>query len=228
VAIVIYVGMGNHMSVRNGLVACGIAVLVAAGAAACGSSGGAASTGAASTGGGSNGGASSAGGSGTSAGSSLPSWAKSLGAGVQVIAPGATAAGNSTPADVVTGLVDAIKAKNYPGICQYYEPSQQASCKSDLSQATAAELGTALADFATVKPTYTVIDGSQALVGATGTVCDQSDGKCSTNSDPAAILDSGKPFSQLWQTAVNSTGDAYQPIPVVKVNGQWYGESSGS
>jgi hypothetical protein len=205
------------MSVRNVLVACGIAVLVTAGAAACGASGGGTNT---------NG--SDGGGSGTSTGSSLPSWAKSLGSGVQVIAPGATSPDTNTPADVVTGLVDAIKAKNYKGFCQYYEPSQQSSCESEMSQVTPAELGSALQSFTTIKPTYTVIDGSQALVGATGTVCDSSSGKCTTNNDPAAILDSGKPFSQLWQTAVNSTSDAYEPIPVVKVNGKWYGESSGS
>jgi hypothetical protein len=199
--------MGIIMNARNGLVACCITLLVTAGVAACGSSGG---------------------GSSSLTGSSLPSWAKSLGSGVEVIPPGSTSPDNNTPADVLTGLVDAIKAKNYKGVCQFYEPSQQSSCASTMSEATTAELGTAFQSFTTIKPTYTVIDGTEALVGATGTVCDPSTNKCSTNNDPTAILDSGKPFSQLWQTAVNSTSDAYEPVPVVKVNGKWYGDSSAS
>jgi hypothetical protein len=118
--------------------------------------------------------------------------------------------------------VDAIKARNYKGICQYYEPSQQSTCE-EMSQA----LGSALKSLGTIKPSYTVIDGAQALVGATGTVCDSSTNKCSTNNDPAAILDSGKSFSQLWKLA-GASSDAYAPIPVVKLNGKWYGATSGA
>ncbi|HTU75986.1 MAG TPA: hypothetical protein VMG38_20915 [Trebonia sp.] len=209
------------MNVRNGLAACGIALLVTAGAAACGSS----SSG--SGGSGSNASGSSAGtSSGAAAGSSQPSWAKALGAGVQVIAPGATSPDNNTPADVVTGLVDAIKSKDYKGICQFYEPSQASECSSGMSQATPAELQAALGSLGTIKPSYTVIDGSQALVGATGRVCDPTTNKCSSNTDPAAVLDSGKTFSQLWKIAVGSSSDVYEPIPMVKINGKWYGDSS--
>jgi hypothetical protein len=214
-----YARLGEiKMNMRNGLAASGIALLVTAGAAACSSgssapgSSGSAATGSAASG----------------SGSSQPSWAKALGAGVQVIPPGATSPDNNTPADVVTGLVDSIKSKNYKGICQYYEPSQLSECESGMSAATPAELQTALGSLASVKPTYTVIDGDQALVGATGKVCDPTTNKCSSNTDPIAILDSGKTFSQLWKISVDSSSDAYAPIPVVKVNGKWYGDAGSS
>jgi hypothetical protein len=189
------------MSVRSGLAICG--VIAALAVAGCGSSGS------------------------SSGGAAQPSWAAALGKGVTVIPPGATSPGNDTPADVVAGLVATMKAQNYPGICQYFPPSQQSSCQSSMSGVTAGStIGKAFASFATIKPTYTVIDGDQALVGATGTVCAPSD-QCSTNTDPAAVLDSGKPFTQLWIEA-NANSNAYAPIPLVKVNGKWYGYTATS
>ena len=189
------------MSVRSGLAICG--VIAALAVAGCGSSGS------------------------PSGGGAQPSWAAALGKGVTVIPPGATSPGNDTPADVVAGLVATIKAKNYAGICQYYPPSQQSSCRSSLSGLTAANAPKALTSLTSIKPTYTVIDGDQALVGATGTVCGQS-GQCGTNSDPTAVLDSGKPFTQLWLEANASSSNAYAPIPCIKVNGQWYGYTTTS
>jgi len=195
---------------QNGLAAWAIGVLVITGAGACSSGGGSGSSG----------------GSATSplTGSSLPSWAKSLGPGVQVIPPGSASPGNGTPADVVAGVIAAIGAKNYKNFCSYVEPSQQSTCTSEIAQIPAGTLDNMFKGFGSLKPTYTVIDGDQALVGLTGTVC--SNGTCNTNSDPTAVLDSGKPFSQLWSTVVNSTSGAYEPEPIVKVNGKWYGQGS--
>src|SRR5215469_1149592 len=116
-----------------------------------------------------------------SSGGGQPSWAKALGSGVTVTPPGNTSPDNNSPADVLTGLVDAIKAGNYKGICQYYEPSQQSRCSSSIASASPAALAGAFGSFKTIKPTFTVTDGDQALVGATGKVCDASTGKCSSN-----------------------------------------------
>jgi hypothetical protein len=123
-----------------------------------------------------------------------------------------------------------MKTKDYKGFCPYFPPSQQASCESTMSTVTAGSTaGKALASWATVKPTYTVIDGDQALVGATGTVCDPTTGQCGTNTDPAAVLDSGKPFSQLWIEAnATSNSSTYMPIPLQQVNGKWYGYTATS
>jgi hypothetical protein len=145
---------------------------------------------------------------------------------VTVIPPGSPSPGNDTPADVLTGVVAAITAKNYTGICQYFQPSSQSSCRSAMAQLTPANASGAFKNFSTIKATWTAIDGDQALVGETGTVCDQSTNKCNTNSDPAAVFDSGKTFSQIWQAAVNSTSSAYEPAPLVRVNGKWYGQAT--
>ena len=70
--------------------------------------------------------------------------------------------------------------------------------------------------------TYTAIDGNEALVNITGTVCDPSQTpSCTSNSDPAAVLDSGKPFTTLWAESVASSG-GYTPFVMTKVNGKWY------
>jgi hypothetical protein len=165
---------------------------------------------------------------GCGSGGGQPSWAAGLGKGVTVISPGSASPGHDTPADVLAGVVADINAHNYTDACQYFEPSQQATCRTSIAPLTPANAAKAFAYFATIKPTYTVIDGDQALVGATGTVCDPSSNKCTKNTDPAAVLDSGKPFSQLWQVANNTTGATYVPVPCIKVNGQWYGYESGS
>jgi len=75
--------------------------------------------------------------------------------------------------------------------------------------------------------TYTAIDGDKALVGSTGSVCESNvTPKCVTNTDPAAIFDSGKSFAALWNETVNSKNNSYALIPLIKVNGAWYGYSS--
>jgi hypothetical protein len=63
--------------------------------------------------------------------------------------------------------------------------------------------------------------GDKALVGSTGAVCEA--GSCSTNTNPAALFDSGKSFSTLWQAPANgSNSSAYALIPLIRVNGTWY------
>lgn len=75
---------------------------------------------------------------------------------------------------------------------------------------------------------YTLIDGHQALVGATGQLCVLTQAQtCVSNSDPAAILDSGRSFTALWTQAVHAAFDAYSPIPCVQVNGTWYLDTAG-
>lgn len=74
------------------------------------------------------------------------------------------------------------------------------------------------------------IDGTKALVGLTGKVCDPAAHGCSSNSDPAAIFSSGKPFSSLWKTAVaqtnsSSNSNAYSLFPCVEIGGKWYADA---
>ena len=105
--------------------------------------------------------------------------------------------------------------------CAAFEPSVVAKCQTDVSGAPASDDPT-YKDFHTG---YVAADGDQALVGATGTFCEPT-GKpaCSSNSDPAAILSSGKPFATLWSEAVAAQGsnsNSYSLAPCTKVNGSW-------
>ena len=77
-----------------------------------------------------------------------------------------------------------------------------------------AEIKAYLPAFKNLATTYTAIDGDKALVGSTGSVCDPSaTPKCTTNTDPAAIFDSGKSFATLWNEAVNSKNNSYGSPP---------------
>ena len=202
----------------TGLVSCSAAVLALAALTGCSPSGPSApSTSSAGTGG--------AGVSGASGGAA-PSWAKSLGSGVTVTSPGASAAGS--PGAVLTSVIAAVEAGRYAKICDYLQPSQQSKCSSALGSVQASAVATAMPTFKNLAVSYTAIDGSRALVGLTGTICspDQKP-SCVTNNDAAAIFDSGKTFAALWSESVASTSSAYSLTPMTEVNGKWYGYSSG-
>ena len=80
----------------------------------------------------------------------------------------------------------------------------------------------------TPRGTLVAIEGDRALVGLTGTYCDPSGTpKCTTNTDPAAILSSGRSFDTLYPQAVqagssNSTSTAYSLAPCQRVDSHWY------
>jgi hypothetical protein len=158
---------------------------------------------------------------------SPPTWAASLGSGVTVEAPALKPVSGS-PQAVVTAYVHALDSGNFAGACGYVVPSYQAACKSAVAEngdQLAMPPGPAYHGF-TVG--YTLIDGGQALVGATGQLCVQTQAQtCVGNSDPAAVLDSGKSFAALWARALQAQSGAYSPIPCVEVNGAWYLDTPG-
>ena len=170
---------------------------------------------------------SSAGGAGASAtasapsaapSSTAPSWAAALGTGVTVVPPGSAAPGHGSPAAVLAGLFQAVKAKNATGYCGYAEPSTQAQCKSALTQISASQ-------FPSVKngvPGYAVIDGDKAVAGLTGTLCATGQTECIKNSDPAAVFTTLHSFDALWKNAMTSNDSIYTLTPLTKVNGNWY------
>lgn len=200
------------MNIRSGLAACGVFAAIAAAASGCGSS---AST------------TPDVNASGTVSGSASssanPSWAAGLGSGVTVIAPTSASPGNGSPQAVVTGATAAENSGNYTSVCMYYEPSLQSACNSQVSAESSASPSALASQIGTIKNLaigYTAIRGNQALVGGTGTFC--ASGKCSTNSDPAALFSSGKTFSQLWSTADNQNPGVYSLAACIKVDGKWY------
>ena len=162
-------------------------------------------------------------GGGSGGGSSQPSWAKSLGSSVTIIPPGSPTPGNATPPGVMAGVVKSITVGPITDFCKYEQPSAQTQCKSTFGQVTKAEVATQLPTFKNFAVGYTAIDGTKALIGITGTICvPNQKPKCYSNTNPAAILDSGKPFATLWSQAVAAPANVYSLSPAIEVNGSWY------
>ena len=136
-------------------------------------------------------------------------------------------AGNASPGDgspggSLLGALTSAEAGDFAKFCSYLPPSQQGGCNSTLSGVPAASLKTEMPTYKNVVVTYTAIDGNEALVGVTGTICDPNQTpSCISNSDPAAFFDSGKPFPTLWSESV-ANSSSYTPAPMTKVNGKWY------
>jgi hypothetical protein len=78
---------------------------------------------------------------------------------------------------------------------------------------------------------YVAVDGTEALVGSTGTFCTPNQTPtCVSNDDPAAIFSEAKPFSDLWTESVaagESTTNSYSLIPCIEVDGAWYIYNTG-
>ena len=159
--------------------------------------------------------------SGASSGSgSQPSWASALGSSVTVDAPAQVSPGTGSPAAAVQGVLTATGSGNYAQECNYVEPNEQADCKNASTGFTSADTPS----FKNVQIGYVAIDGTQALVGATGTFCVPNETpKCYTNNDPAAIFSTKKSFSALWtQTNKASTANTYSLAPCIEISGKWY------
>ncbi len=154
---------------------------------------------------------------------SQPPWVKSLGSGVTVVSPGSATPGNGSPDAVMIGVITSITGGHIAGFCKYEAPSQQSQCNSAMSQVTPAQAKGQLPTFKNVKLGYTAVDGTKALIGLTGTICvPQQKPSCFTNRDPAAILDSGKPFGALWTQALKAPQNVYSLSPAQEINGSWY------
>jgi len=165
---------------------------------------------------------------GGSAGSSQPSWAKSLGSGVTIIPPGDASPGNATPAGVMAGVVKAITTGPFIDFCKYEQPSEQSSCRSEFGKVAQASVASQLPTFKNFALGYSAIDGTKALVGITGTICvPNQKPSCYTNKDPAAVFDSGKTFATLWKEALAAPANVYSLSPAIEVNGDWYAYTAG-
>jgi hypothetical protein len=180
---------------------------------------GAAGTGGVAANGGTSG-ARASGGGGVSA-----SWASALGPEVTVYGPGTAAAGHDSPQQAMVGYIAALNENDDKVVCSYMEPSQQAGCDAVMGYEAkgTGENAPAIYKITNFKLGYTAVySGSQALVGSTGTVCVKSSGKndCTTNTNPAAVLDGGHPFSLLWDDV--GSGNGYYPGAVIAINGKWY------
>jgi hypothetical protein len=151
-----------------------------------------------------------------------PAWIKHLGGSVAVGIPGATAAGHTSPGAAVMGEVNALNSGHAVRACSYFPPATQASCRSHLAGAPPSAMPT-VKNFVLG---YVAIDGRKALVGSTGRFCVPGDSPtCTSNTNPAAILDSGKTFGALWRESVaasNSNQNTYSLAPCIRIGRRWY------
>lgn len=162
---------------------------------------------------------------------SAPAWAAALGPGVTVVAPASPAPGNDSPGATMAGFVNSLGAHKFTGMCSYVPPASQSKCRTLFSSVNMSQIAAQMPTFKSFGVGYVAIDGTKALVGETGKVCDSAAHKCYSNSDPAAIFSSGKPFSSLWKTAVaetssSSDSSAYSLSPCVEIGGKWYADAS--
>ena len=219
------------MNIRYGLAACGAIAALAVSVAGC-SSGGLSTLGTA--GGGATPNTSVGASSAAAGGGATPSWATALGSGVTVVPPASASPGLGSPQAAVAGDVADIESGQLLADCSYVVPDEQSNCKSSINSVEASLGPSALASAAGTAKNfglgYTAIDGNEALVGTTGTFCSSDSGSsgsspsCFTNSDPAAILSSGKSFATLWSEAnnSNSSSSTYSLAPCMEVDGKWY------
>ena len=152
-----------------------------------------------------------------------PVWAKTLGSGVTVTASSTAKAGDGSPAGVFLSLLKDAQTGNSSGMCALYEPSLQPECESGMESMSKADFMSGMPTFKDHVPSYTAIDGDEALLGSTGSVCQA--GTCSTNTNPAALFDSGESFGMLWQVPTNGSNSmqsAYELTRLIRVNGTWY------
>jgi hypothetical protein len=159
------------------------------------------------------------------AASAQPPWARALGPGVVVTAPAPAAPGYNSPGAAVQGAENESNADTAALACEYYPPSDEASCQALFAEVNpSSSPGTMqMSNFALG---WVAVDGNKALVGSTGTSCDSdATPACFTNDDPAAIFSQAKPFSMLWTESVAadvSPTFSYGLVPCVQVGGNWY------
>ncbi|HXC85284.1 MAG TPA: hypothetical protein VNV62_25870 [Trebonia sp.] len=133
-----------------------------------------------------------------------------------------------SPQGVVTAYVRTLDSRDFTGACAYTVPADQAACKAEIAENGSQHAMPPDDTYNGFSVGYTLIDGRQALVGATGQLCVLTQAQtCVSNSDPAAVLDSGKSFAALWTQAMDALSGAYSPIPCVRVSGTWYLDTPG-
>jgi hypothetical protein len=131
-----------------------------------------------------------------------------------VAAPAGTT-GAATPQDIGTAFLAAIQSSDPSSFCDSYVVSDQVSnCKSDVSQSGSTFKGMAMGQVQ--------VDGSQAIVNITGTICQGA--QCASNSDPNSAMSDGTSFSDAFAAANDPNDSNSSPFvaAAVLVNGRWY------
>ena len=158
--------------------------------------------------------ASSGTGSGTAGGMSSAASATAASTANAGTGTGSTTAGFATPQQVVTGFVQAELAGQWSKLCSYFPPAKRSGCSGAAGGMSGKPTGKLTVDGA-------VVSGQRALVKVTGHVCLSGKSDCQSNSDPEAGMPGGsETFTQAYDKAV--AGNAFSPLPCIKVKGRWY------
>jgi hypothetical protein len=147
-----------------------------------------------------------------------PAWAGALGPGVAITGPSAGPA-QDTPAAAVVGYIHQLAAPNPGGACLYWIPTDLANCASFMSTEDQQGHGLKYKSFGTG---YTAIYSDLALVVITHTQLCQSKTCAPDNTNPAALLDSGKSFAALWAQAIKPEASDSDLIACIQGDGVWY------
>lgn len=152
-----------------------------------------------------------------------PAWAGGLGPGVTILSPTTHPAAGTPGAIDLTIAADDVRG-DFLAECGLSEPSVQAVCKQYNAGKTHVRSAVHTSNLANG---YVAIKGDEALVGETGTYCnDNETPPCETNTDPAAVLNSGQSFDALYTQAANAEGSGnsmtYTLDPFIRENGTWY------
>jgi hypothetical protein len=127
--------------------------------------------------------------------------------------------GHSTPQEAVEGFVQAVVPGNWTLACSYASPDTQQACfqsNANFGPNSGQAISIDGAD----------INGDHALVEVTGTVCNKLVG-CVSNLIPSSGMPTGpSDFQASYDAALPSAPHRIKliisPIPMIKVNGQWY------
>ena len=127
-----------------------------------------------------------------------------------------TGSSSSSAQSVASTMVADLQQGNFSQICVLVPPAQQVKCQSDVGQ-----LSVQHATFKNLALGTVTVNGDQALLEMTGSVCVGS-GQCISNSDPNVAISGGKNFEQAYTQAVSASSSTPFIVPLVKQNGKWY------
>jgi hypothetical protein len=148
-----------------------------------------------------------------------PAWARALGPGVTIAGPPAAGPVPDTPAAAVAGYIHQLAALNPGGACLYWVPTDMTNCQSFMSAEDQQAYGLKYKSFGIG---YTAIDSDLALVVMTHTHLCQPKTCTPDNTNPAALLDSGKSFVTLWEQAIKPGTNDSDLIACIQGDGVWY------
>ncbi len=130
--------------------------------------------------------------------------------------------GGATPAAAVKGYLARVAVGDWSGACSWDVPKQGDTCRAALGSLSKE-------DAKVVGRTHvarTLIQGSQALVAATGTLCLIVKGQqtsCMSDNKPDEGMPSSKSqFEADYHLAAGGNGEGLGPIPLQLVAGRWY------